>query len=72
MRGLFSAFNFFPYLLENNVGVSAPDTLNGGHGEHDVPLTVNVGVEHTQNVLEIGRNHQRHLRFICLELKSES
>jgi hypothetical protein len=35
--------------------------LDGGEGEHDVGLSLNVGVEHTENVLEIRRAHQRHL-----------
>ena len=49
------------YLLEDDVGVTPADTLDGGHGEHDVPLAINVGVHHTQNVLEVGRDDQRHL-----------
>ena len=51
----------FPYLLEDDVGVPATDSLDGGHGEHDVALAVNVGVHDTQNVLEVGWDDQRHL-----------
>ncbi len=52
--------NIVSYLLEYEVGVAPPDALDGGHGEHDVALPVNVGVEHTQDVLEVGGDHQRH------------
>ena len=48
-------------LLEDDVGVSAADSLNGGHREHDVPLAVDVCVHHTENVLEIGWEHDGHL-----------
>ena len=48
-------------LLEHDVGVAAPDALDGRHGEHDVPLAVDVGVHHTEDVLEVLRDHQRHL-----------
>ena len=48
------------YLLEDKVGITTTNTLDGGDGEHDVPLTINVGVHHTQNVLERWGNHQRH------------
>ena len=47
-------------LLEAQVGVPATNTLDGGHGEHDVGLSLNVGVENTKNVLEFGVNNQRH------------
>ena len=48
-------------LLEHDVGVAAADALDGGHGEHDVPLAVDVGVHHTEDVLEVLGDHQRHL-----------
>merc|ERR1719270_1265498 len=47
-------------LLEHNVGVPAADTLDGGQREHDAGFSLNVGVEDTQDVLEVGRHHQRH------------
>ena len=50
-----------PYLLEGNVGESPADTLDGGDGEHGVPLSLQVGVHHTQNVLEVVGRYQRHL-----------
>ena len=49
------------YLLENEVSVTATDTLDSAHGEHDVSLSVDVGVHHTEDVLEVGRDDQRHL-----------
>merc|ERR1719188_1799739 len=45
-------------LLQHDVGVAAPDALDGRHGEHDVPLAVDVGVHHTEDVLEVLRDHQ--------------
>ena len=56
---LFSRRNY--YLLEDEVSVTATDTLDGAHGEHDVPLSVDVGVHHTEDVLEVGGDDQRHL-----------
>ena len=48
-------------LLEHDVGVAAANSLDGRHSEHDVPLAVDVGVHHTEDVLEVGGDHQRHL-----------
>ena len=45
-------------LLADQVGESLANTNNLGHGEHTLPLTVNVGVQHTQNVLELGGHLQ--------------
>jgi hypothetical protein len=52
--------NIMLYLLEDQIGVSSTDTLDGSHGEHNSPLAVDVGVHHTEDVLEVGRNDQRH------------
>ena len=41
------------YLLKCNVGEPAADTLDGGNGEHGVPLTLQVRVHHTKDVLEV-------------------
>ena len=41
-------------------GVPAANTLDGGQREHDAGLSLNVGVEDTQDVLEVGWHHQRH------------
>lgn len=49
------------YLFEDEIGVTTTNTLDGGNGEHDVSLTINVGVHNTQNVLKRLRNNQRHL-----------
>lgn len=40
-------------LLADQVGVAATDTLDLGQGIHDLLLTLNIGVEETQNVLEV-------------------
>ena len=50
------------YLLENEVSISATDTLNCGEGKHDVSLAIDVRVHNTKNVLEVLRDDQRHLR----------
>lgn len=41
-------------LLAHQVGVAATDTLDLGQGVNDFLLAVNVGVEQTQNVVEIA------------------
>lgn len=46
-------------LLADDVGEAAPDTLDGGHSEHDFLLPVHVRVLHTQNVLELFICYQR-------------
>lgn len=38
-------------LFADNVGVSTTNTLDLGQGVHDFTLSVNIGVEQTQNVL---------------------
>ena len=53
-------------LLQTDVGVTTSDTLDGGHGEHDAGLSIDVGVENTKNVLEVWRNNQRHLKDLSL------
>lgn len=40
-------------LLADQVGVTATDTLDLGQGVHDLLLAVNIGVEQTQDVLEV-------------------
>lgn len=40
-------------LLAHQVGVAATDTLDLGQGVHDLLLAVNIGVEQTQDVLEV-------------------
>ena len=46
-------------LLADDVRETPADTLDSGHGVHDVLLAINVGVEHTQNVLEVVCGYQR-------------
>jgi len=48
-------------LLEHNVGVPAPNPLDVRHREHDLGLPVNIRIHYTENVLELFRNHQRHV-----------
>lgn len=40
-------------LLADQVGVAAADTLDLSQGVHDLLLAVNIGVEQTQDVLEV-------------------
>jgi hypothetical protein len=46
-------------LLADDVGEAAPNTLYGGHGEHDLLLPIHVGVQQTQNMLEVLAGDQR-------------
>ena len=51
-------------LLADQVGVSATNTLDLGQGVHDFTLAIDVGVEQTENVLELlvlFRNDERHV-----------
>lgn len=54
-------------LVDVNVGLAAADegetatnSLDGGKGEWNLAVTIDVGVHHTMNVLELLRNDQRH------------
>lgn len=46
-------------LLARDVGKATPDTLDGGEGEHDLFLPINVRIQQTQNVLEVLVRDQR-------------
>lgn len=50
-------------LLADQVGVTAPDTLDPGQGVHDVLLAIDVGVQQPQDVLEV-RLLACHERYI--------
>jgi len=52
-------------LLQAKIGVTTTNTLDGGEGEHDARLSVDVGIQNTKNVLEVGRNNQRHLEIVA-------
>lgn len=39
--------------LDNSVGEATADTLDSSKGVGDLLLTINVGVDHTENVLEV-------------------
>merc|ERR1719431_787020 len=47
------------------IGITTTNTLDGGEGEHDARLSVDVGIQNTKNVLEVGRNNQRHLEIVA-------
>lgn len=51
-------------LLADEVGVAATDTLDLGQSVHDLLLSINVGVEETQDVLEVRllAGHERCIR----------
>lgn len=40
------------YLLDDYVGVSSSDTFDFGQCKHDLVLSVDIGVEETEDVLE--------------------
>jgi hypothetical protein len=42
-------------LLAAQVGITTTHTLDGCQGEHNLLLAFNIGVEKTQNVLELTR-----------------
>lgn len=46
-------------LLEDNVGVSAANSLDGGHGDAHLAFAFDVCVHKTQNVLEFLGNDER-------------
>ena len=41
-------------LLAHSGGEAATNTLDGGQSVHDLLLSIDVGVEHTENVLELS------------------
>lgn len=47
-------------LLADDVGESSTNTLDGGHGEGDVTLTIDVGVLDTKDVLELVSATEGH------------
>lgn len=48
-----TAININFGLLADDVGESLAHTGDLGHGEHDLPLSLNIGVQHTKNVLKL-------------------
>lgn len=46
-------------LLQDNVGVTPTDSLDGRHGRDDLALTIDVRAHDTQDVLELLGNDQR-------------
>merc|ERR1719300_933209 len=47
--------------LQADVGESPTDSFDGSHCVHDFGFSINVGVHHTKNVLELVGNDERHL-----------
>lgn len=43
-------------------GETAADTLDGGEGEGNLALTINVGIQNTNNVLEAIGQNERHFK----------
>ena len=41
------------------VGEATADTTDGGEGVHDLLAAIHVGVQHTDDVLKVGRDHER-------------
>ena len=56
-------------LFADNVAEPPANTLDGGHGIHDVLLAVHIGVENTQDVLEVVSCHQA-LQSRAITMKS--
>jgi len=46
-------------LLAADVGETTADTLDGGERETNFSATINIGIEDTQDVLEVGVHHER-------------
>ena len=57
-------------LLADKVGVSAANTGDLGKGEHHLLLTIDVGVQHTQDVLELGGHLKALYNTITIQLIS--
>lgn len=45
--------------LQDNVGVTATNTLDCSHSEHDFPVTIDIRAHDTKNVLELLGNYER-------------
>merc|ERR1712183_496956 len=41
--------------LQTDVGEAPSDSFDGSHGVHDLCLSIDVGVHHTKDVLELAR-----------------
>lgn len=55
-------------LLADQVGVSATNTLDLGQGVHDLLLSVNIGVEKTEDELEVRlfAGYERYITVIAI------
>eukprot|EP01084_Bolivina_argentea_P263762 446556_1 len=57
LEGTGAALGVDTSLLEDQVGETDTDTLDGAQGEGDLALTINVGVQETNDVLELANSH---------------
>jgi hypothetical protein len=48
-------------LTEDDMRVATTNSLDGGHGNWDLALTINVGTHNTQNMLKLFWDNERHL-----------
>lgn len=46
-------------LLEDDVGITATNTLDGGHGDGNLAFTIDVRIHDTKDVLKLLWNDQR-------------
>ena len=44
----------------------ATNTFDRGQGEHNIGLSLNVSIQDTENMLKVGRHHQRHGEVLLL------
>ena len=49
-------------LFTDDVGESTSETFNGGHREHDISCTINIGILNTKNVLKLVGRDKRHFQ----------
>lgn len=66
-EGTSTTVNVHLSLLADKVGVTTSNTGDLGKGEHHLLLTIDVGIQHTQNVLELSG----HLKTLCI-IKSKT
>lgn len=55
--------------LANDVCKTTTNTFDGGHGKHDLLLSINICVLYTKNVLKVFICHKRLPRFITSQCR---
>jgi len=53
------------FILKDN-HTPATNTFDGGQGEHNIGLSLNVSIQDTENMLKVRRHHQRHGEVLLL------